>query len=120
MVLVDVSVYLEHGKLIRSNIGPESVEKCRDVQNEPISGNFRKKAQGIPLGRFFQTQLYFLQIEDSILKTLYNFYILNRLESIQIRFFCILINIKHSSYDRISKSQNNLLFIKQWSTYLQK
>jgi hypothetical protein len=36
MVLVDVSIPLEHVQEIRSNIGPESVEKCRDVQNEPI------------------------------------------------------------------------------------
>jgi hypothetical protein len=36
MVLVDVKIQPEHGILIRSNIGPESVEKCRDVQNEPI------------------------------------------------------------------------------------
>jgi hypothetical protein len=36
MVLIDVWVYIEHIKAIRSNIGPESVEKYRDVQNEPI------------------------------------------------------------------------------------
>jgi hypothetical protein len=33
MILVDVGVSLEHVQVIRSNIGPESVEKCRDVQN---------------------------------------------------------------------------------------
>jgi hypothetical protein len=49
MVLVDVKIRPEHVQVIRSNIGPESVEKCRDVQNEPISGNFRKKAEGILL-----------------------------------------------------------------------
>jgi hypothetical protein len=36
MILVNVGVHLEHVKIIRSNIGPESVEDCRDVQNEPI------------------------------------------------------------------------------------
>jgi hypothetical protein len=38
MVLVDLGVPIKHVKVIRSNIGPESDEKCRDVQNEPISG----------------------------------------------------------------------------------
>jgi hypothetical protein len=36
MVLVDVGVPPEHVKVIKSNIGPELVKKCRDVQNEPI------------------------------------------------------------------------------------
>jgi hypothetical protein len=36
MILVDVGAPLEHVQAIRSNIGPESAEKCRDVQNEPI------------------------------------------------------------------------------------
>jgi hypothetical protein len=36
MVLIDVGIHLEHVKVIRSNIGPKSVEKCRDVQNGPI------------------------------------------------------------------------------------
>jgi hypothetical protein len=36
MVIVDVRIFLEHVQVIRSNIGPESVEKCRDVQNERI------------------------------------------------------------------------------------
>jgi hypothetical protein len=36
MILVDVEVPLEHVKAIRSNIGPESIGKCQDVQNEPI------------------------------------------------------------------------------------
>jgi hypothetical protein len=36
MVLIGVRVYPEYVQTIRSNIGPESVEKCRDVQNEPI------------------------------------------------------------------------------------
>jgi hypothetical protein len=36
MVTVDVGVHFEHVQVIRSNIGPESVEKCRDVQNKPI------------------------------------------------------------------------------------
>jgi hypothetical protein len=36
MILIDVIVPPEHVQAIRSNNGPESVEKCRDVQNEPI------------------------------------------------------------------------------------
>jgi hypothetical protein len=36
MVLVDVRILLEHVQVIKSNIGPESIENCRDVQNEPI------------------------------------------------------------------------------------
>jgi hypothetical protein len=71
IILVNVKVPLEHVKVIRSNIGPESVEKCRDVQNEPISGNFRKKAKGIPLGPFFKPPLYFLETEKSFFRTFY-------------------------------------------------
>jgi hypothetical protein len=36
MVLIDVRIPLEHVQVIRSNIGPESTEKWRDVENEPI------------------------------------------------------------------------------------
>jgi hypothetical protein len=36
MVLVNAGIPLEHVQVIRSNIGPELVEKCRDVQNEQI------------------------------------------------------------------------------------
>jgi hypothetical protein len=36
MVPSDVRAHPEHVKAIRSNIGLESVEKCRDVQNEAI------------------------------------------------------------------------------------
>jgi hypothetical protein len=36
MITVNRGVSLEHVQVMRSNIGPESVEKCRDVQNEPI------------------------------------------------------------------------------------
>jgi hypothetical protein len=36
MVLVDVRVSPEHFQIIRTNIGPELVKKCREVQNEPI------------------------------------------------------------------------------------
>jgi hypothetical protein len=36
MILVDIKAFLEHVKVINSNIGPELVKKCRDVQNEPI------------------------------------------------------------------------------------
>jgi hypothetical protein len=44
MVLVDISVLFEHVQVIRSNIGPESEEKCRDVQNEPILNQFQEKS----------------------------------------------------------------------------
>jgi hypothetical protein len=36
MILIGVRVPPEHVKVIRSNIGRESVEKYRDVQIEPI------------------------------------------------------------------------------------
>jgi hypothetical protein len=36
MVILDVKIFPEYLQVIRSNIGPESVEKCRDVQNERI------------------------------------------------------------------------------------
>jgi hypothetical protein len=36
MILVDLEVSPEHVQVIRSNIGPESVEKYRDVQKEQI------------------------------------------------------------------------------------
>jgi hypothetical protein len=75
IILKDVGVPPEHVKVIRSNIGPESAEKCRDVQNEPIWANFRKKAKGIVLGPFFQTSLFFLDIDSSIFKTYYKEYI---------------------------------------------
>jgi hypothetical protein len=87
MVLIDARVHSEHAQVIRSNIGPESVEKYRNVQNVPISG---KK----PLGPFFQTLLYYLQTEDSIFRILYKHYTLNRSESIQIHFFLCFNNYK--------------------------
>jgi hypothetical protein len=37
-VLVDASAHSKHVKLIGSDIKPESVKKCRSVENEPISG----------------------------------------------------------------------------------
>jgi hypothetical protein len=36
MFLEDVRVPPEDVQVIRSSIGPESVEECRNVQNEPI------------------------------------------------------------------------------------
>jgi hypothetical protein len=35
MILLEVGVSLEDVQVIKSNIGPESVVKWRDVQNEP-------------------------------------------------------------------------------------
>jgi hypothetical protein len=83
-------------------------------QFEPI---FRKKAKGIPLGPFFKTPLCFFETEDSIFKILYKQWTLNILEIIQIIFFYILIIIKHSIYDRISKNQKNQPIIK-WFPYI--
>jgi hypothetical protein len=89
MILIDVRVHFEHVKVIRSNVGPESVEKYRDVQNEPIWANFMKKAKGIPWDPFFKTPLYFLETEDSIVKIFYKDYTFNTLDSIQVIFFFI-------------------------------
>jgi hypothetical protein len=68
MSLIDVGIPLEHGQVIRSDIGPESVEKCRDVQNGPISGNFRKKAKGIVLKPFFKHRYIFLTLNIAFLR----------------------------------------------------
>jgi hypothetical protein len=117
---------LEHVQVIRSNIGSESVEKCRDVQNEPIWANFRKKAKGIPLDTFFKTSLYFLETEYKIFKTFYKYYTLTILESIQIICFYISMSIKYSSFNCISKNQKNQILSnitlwiygnKRWSFY---
>jgi hypothetical protein len=112
MVPLDVRVPPKHVKVIRSNLGLESGEKCRDVQNEAIWADFRKKAKAIPRGSLFKTPLYFLETEESIFKTLYNYWTLNIWENIQIIVLYILINIKRSSYNRISKSKKNRPFIK--------
>jgi hypothetical protein len=87
VILIDIRDPSEHVKVIRSNIGLESVEKCRDVQNEPIGTNFRKKAKGIHLNPFFQTPLYFVETEDSNFKILYIKHAIIILEHIQISFF---------------------------------
>jgi hypothetical protein len=60
MVLIDVRVPPEHVQVIRSNIGPKSIVKCWDVQNEPIWANFRKKAKGIVLKPIFKHHYIFL------------------------------------------------------------
>jgi hypothetical protein len=62
MIVVEASAHSEHVQVIRCDIRRESVEKFRDVQNEPISG----KKQGIPLGLIVQTPPYFLETEDCI------------------------------------------------------
>jgi hypothetical protein len=66
MILVDVKVPTKHVQIIRSNIGLESVEKCRDVQNEPILGNFRKKAEGLPQASFFKYRYIFLRLKTAL------------------------------------------------------
>jgi hypothetical protein len=77
----------------------------------PISG---KKLKVIPSCPFIQTPLYFFETEENIFMTFYKYYALNTLESIQNKIFYILIDIKHSRYDRIYKSQKNQSFIKQY------
>jgi hypothetical protein len=70
MVLVDIGIHPEHVQVIRSNIGPESVAKRRDVQMSqfaPISG----KKHGYSLRPVFQTPQYFLEVVDSIYETFY-------------------------------------------------
>jgi hypothetical protein len=54
MILIDVKVYSGHAQVIRSDIGPELVNKCRDVQNE----QFQKNANGVPLGSFSNTAIF--------------------------------------------------------------
>jgi hypothetical protein len=91
MILIDIAVFLEHVQVIRSNIRPKSVQKCRDVQNKPIWANFRKKARGTPLGPFFQTPPYFFETEDSIFKTFYKYYTFN-IFKISIKDFFLYFN----------------------------
>jgi hypothetical protein len=83
MVLIEIGVLSGHVKVIKSNIGPESVEKCR--------ANFRKKAKGIVLKPFFQTPLFFFETESSLFKTFYKHYALNILKNMQISF-CLYFN----------------------------
>jgi hypothetical protein len=54
MALVNSRARSGHVQVIRCDIKRESVEKFRDVQNEPISG----KSQGYPLGPPNQTLLH--------------------------------------------------------------
>jgi hypothetical protein len=61
MALVNSKTHSEHVQVIRCDIKLESVEKFRDVQNEPIPA---KKAEGIPSGLIVQTPPYFLETED--------------------------------------------------------
>jgi hypothetical protein len=86
-------------------------------QFQAISG---KKLRGYCLRPVFQTPLYFFETEYRDFMTLYKHYAINTLKSIQLRFFYILINIKYSSHNHISKSQNNRPFIKHCSMYLKK
>jgi hypothetical protein len=52
MVLINAKAHYKQVKVIRSDIGTEPAEKCRDAQNEPIS---RKE----PLGPICKTPLHF-------------------------------------------------------------
>jgi hypothetical protein len=45
MALIDAKVHSAHVQVIRSDTGTETGEKCRDIQNKPIS---RKKLRVFP------------------------------------------------------------------------
>jgi hypothetical protein len=42
IVLVDAEFHFKHFQVIRCNIKTESVEKCRDVENETISEKLQR------------------------------------------------------------------------------
>jgi hypothetical protein len=65
IISVDTRVHFEHVQVIRCDIAPKSVKKCRDVKNEPISG----KKLSMPLDQIFKTPLYFLKREEETLRT---------------------------------------------------
>jgi hypothetical protein len=65
MVSVDEGVHFKHVKVIRSDIGLESVEQHRDVHNGPIS----QKKPRYPLGPILKHRNVFLRI-----KTLFSRY----------------------------------------------
>jgi hypothetical protein len=65
VVLVDARTHSEHIKVIRSDIGPESVEKYRDVENEP---NSEKKTKGIPVRHYLSNTAIFLRMKKAFLK----------------------------------------------------
>jgi hypothetical protein len=61
IVLVDGVTHSKHVQVIRCDIKPESVEKSRGVENEPISGK--------NLGPTFQTPLWFFENDKDTVKT---------------------------------------------------
>jgi hypothetical protein len=69
MILVDVRVPLEHIKVMGSNIGPELIEKYRDVQNEQISG---KKLRVLPKACFVKHRHFFLRLKKAFSRYLMN------------------------------------------------
>jgi hypothetical protein len=82
MTLIVLRVSSEHVQAIRSNIELESVEKCRDVQNEPIWADFRKKAMGTALSPFFKHRYILLKLKTAFSRYFYKYSILKILESI--------------------------------------
>jgi hypothetical protein len=40
MILVDTRAYSKHDQVIRCDIKSESVDQCRNVENEPISERY--------------------------------------------------------------------------------
>jgi hypothetical protein len=65
MASVDEEAHFRHVKVIRCNINPELVEKCRNVENEPISGKKLRLCAPRPI---FQTSHLFFENEDSMLE----------------------------------------------------
>jgi hypothetical protein len=64
MLLVDKRVHSEHVQVIRSDIEPESVEKCSEVENGMVS----EKIIRVRSGTIFHTPTYFFETEDIIFK----------------------------------------------------
>jgi hypothetical protein len=65
MILLDAKVHSEHVKVIRSDIGTKLVQKCRDVENEPIS----RKELGVLLQACFLKHRYiFWRLKTSFLR----------------------------------------------------
>jgi hypothetical protein len=89
MALVNLRPHFEHAQAIRCDIKRESVEKFRDVQNEPISA---KKAEGIPLGLIVQTPPYFLETGDYI----FSIYFISSLDLIYLEPFTYILFIFYS------------------------
>jgi hypothetical protein len=58
-MLIDVIAHFEHVQVIRCDIEPELVEKCRNVENE-------KKSEGYTIELMFRHRHVFLKNEEGI------------------------------------------------------